>query len=150
MLKDLHNYMSLQAGEAIHSPVLWYGLAFTFLLIILWLGFCKFRTELVSVFSDEEGSVHITPQALRELVRKSCAGIDGIHSPSTSIRYKGRKVRLKVKIRLEPSCQVMKIRSLLTQKLEKVMVENLNFKNFEGVDVIIRGFQSSKIIEESD
>ena len=104
----------------------------------------KAKSELVSVFKDDEGAVQITPQALRELVRKSCASIPGVHSPSTKIFTKSNQVRLLVKLEVEPSSQVKLIRSQLNQKLEQVMVENLNFSNFGGIDIVIKGFQDAK------
>jgi len=45
---------------------------------------------------------------------------------------------------VEPDCKVKEVRSQLREKLEHVMIENLNFSNFGGVDVIIRGFQDPK------
>ena len=108
------------------------------------------QTELVPVFKDNEGSVTITPQALRELVRKSCLYIDGIHSPSTYIKLQRSKLRLKVKIRLAEGVNVKNTRRLLKQNIEAVMLENLNFSNFSGIDIIIRGFLESKNIKEND
>ena len=103
----------------------------------------KAKSDLVYVFKDEEGAVQITPNALRELVRKSCVSIPGVHSPSTQIFKNSKEVRLSVKLNVEPDCKVKEIRSQLRKKLEHVMVENLNFTNFSGVDVTIKGFQDS-------
>ncbi len=150
MLGQLKDYINSSATEAINSPVLWYGSLGLIILVFLWWLFRRFRTELVPVFKDDEGSVTITPQALRELVRKSCLYIDGIHSPSTYINLQRSKLRLKVKIRLAEGVNVKNTRRLLKQNIETVMLENLNFSNFSGIDIIIRGFHESKNIKEND
>ena len=62
-----------------------------FLLTFLWWIIKKTCVGLVAVFSDDEGAVQITPQALRELVRRSCATIPGVHSPTTTIFIKNKK-----------------------------------------------------------
>ncbi|MDG1132143.1 MAG: hypothetical protein P8N21_05565, partial [Opitutales bacterium] len=80
ILIQIQDYLSLDSSEAIASPVFWYSLAVTFILFITWWFLRLGKPELVSVFSDEEGAVQITPQALRELVRKSCSSIPGVHS----------------------------------------------------------------------
>ena len=77
MLAELEDYISLAPEEAFSSPVFGYSLLLLcFLLFCLWL-IRKTKTDLLSVFCDEEGAVKITPQALRELVRKSSEDIPG-------------------------------------------------------------------------
>ena len=144
MLSQIQDYLSLDAKQAISSPLLWYGLGIVFFLLLFWKLIRSSQPQLVSVFTDDEGSVQITPQALRELVRKSCADLPGVHSPSTKIFTKSNQVRLLVKLEVEPGSQVKLIRSQLNQKLEQVMVENLNFSNFGGIDIVIKGFQDAK------
>ena len=144
MFEHLQDYLRLDPQEALSSPVLGYLLIVVIGLCSIWWILKRARSELVSVFCDEEGAVQITPQALRELVRKSCATIPGVHSPSTKIFKKNNQLRLLVGLQIEPDCKVKETRSQLKEKLEQVMVDNLNFSNFGGVDVIIRGFQDSK------
>ena len=144
MLSQIQDYLSLDAKQAISSSLFWYGLGFVFFLLLLWKLIRSSQPQLVSVFKDDEGAVQITPQALRELVRKSCADLPGVHSPSTKIFTKSNQVRLLVKLEVEPGSQVKLIRSQLNQKLEQVMVENLNFSNFGGIDIVIKGFQDAK------
>ena len=144
MLSQIQDYLSLDAKQAISSPLLWYGLGIVFFLLLLLKLIRSSQPQLVSVFTDDEGAVKITPQALRELVRKSCADLPGVHSPSTKIFTKSNQVRLLVKLEVEPGSQVKLIRSQLNQKLEQVMVENLNFSNFGGIDIVIKGFQDTK------
>ena len=144
MLSQIQDYLSLDAKQAISSPLFWYGLGFVFFLLLLWKLIRSSRSKLVSVFTDDEGAVKITPHALKELVRKSCADLPGVHSPYTKIFTKSNQVRLLVKLEVEPGSQVKQIRSQLNQRLEQVMVENLNFSNFGGIDIVIKGFQDAK------
>jgi len=141
MIDQVKSYLNLSGAEAFNHPLFYYGLLAVFVLIFCWWLTRRLRTELVSVFTDEEGAVQITPRALRELVRKSCIAIPGVHSPKTKIIRKGGNLRLHVSLRVEQDCKVKETRSHLKEKLEGIMVNNLNFDNFTGVDLVISGFQ---------
>jgi hypothetical protein len=144
MLSPLKEYLFLGGKAALDSHVLWYGFALCiFLFFLLW-TIRKFRSELLPVFNDDDGSVQITPQALRELVKKCCISTHGIHSPSTSIGFSQSKLRLKVQIRIDQNTQVKETRLLLKQKLESTLLENLNCTNFGGIDIVIKGFHQSE------
>ena len=143
MFADLQGYISLDPKEAVLSPVFWYSLLIVLLLGLIWWIFKQAKNDLVSVFCDDEGAVQITPHALRELVRKSCSTIPGVHSPSTKILKESSNVKLLVKLIIDPDCKVKETRSQLKEKLERLMVENLSFSNFGGVDLIIKGFHDT-------
>jgi hypothetical protein len=70
--------------------------------------------------------------------------MEGIHSPSTTILRRGDNIRLLVRIQVNTDCNVKGARKQLKDKLENIMVENLCFSNFGGVDLIIKGFRESK------
>jgi uncharacterized alkaline shock family protein YloU len=101
----------------------------------------KLRKELIEVFADEVGNVQITPNALHELVKKSSDEIEGLFCPSTEIKKKGNTFRLNIKIRIKKDCDIKEVRKSLKNKIESTMVENLGFTNFQGLDIIIKGFQ---------
>jgi len=136
-------YLNLSPEEALKQPVYWYAIALLFALCFVWWLVRKCRVELVPVFSDDEGAVQITPQALRELVKKSCASIPGVHAPKTRILKKGASIRLHVCLRVDQNCKVKETRSHLKDRLEGIMVNNLNFDHFEGVDLVIAGFHNN-------
>ena len=128
--------------EAIEEPLYLYALALLVFLAIFLAVVRNFKRELIPVFSDEEGLVKITPHALHELVRKTCEVFPEVNSPSTRIRLKGKKLRLNIHIKVKPDCNVKKTRTSIRERLEEIMVENLNFSNFGGVDIVIKGFQT--------
>ena len=128
-------------ADAIEEPLYWYALGLLVLLLVVLAVARSFKKELIPVFSDEEGLVKITPHALHELVRKTCEGFPEVGSPSTRIRQKGNALRLDVHIKIKPDCNVKDTRSLIGKRLDQIMVENLNFSNFGGVDIVIKGFQ---------
>jgi hypothetical protein len=70
--------------------------------------------------------------------------MEGIHAPSTTIKYQNGKVRLLVRLQVNTHCNVKVARQELKKKIENIMVENLCFSNFGGVDLIIKGFKNSK------
>ena len=141
--EQLKTYLNLSFQEAIQQPVYWYALILLlFLFLVLW-SIRKLRNDLVPVFHDDEGGVQITTQALQELVKKSCQGIEGIDAPTTKIKMNRGAIRLYVRLSVNPQGDIKEIRSSLRNKIEKIMVENLNLANFGGVDIVIKGFQDS-------
>ena len=128
--------------EAIEEPLYLYALALLVFLAISLAVVRNFKRELIPVFSDEEGLVKITPHALHELVRKTCEVFPEVNSPSTRIRLKGKELRLNIHIKVKPDCNIKETRTSIRERLEEIMVENLNFSNFGGVDIVIKGFQT--------
>ena len=106
------------------------------------LDYKRVKKDLVPILSDEDGNVKITPHALHELVSKSCLNMDGIHSPTTSILKDGNQIRLLVRIQVNTESNIQEARKKLKERLENVMIENLCFSNFGGVDLIIKGFKN--------
>ena len=140
---EWRNFLTWSFSEAINHPA--YGYAIVLLILLCFFLFLlrKLRTELIHVFSDEDGNVQITPNALHELVRKSCDGIPGIFSPATSIVRKGRNFRLKIRIQIRQDCNIKETRLTLQKRIESIMINNLSFTNFDGTDVVIKGFQGT-------
>ena len=129
-------------SEAINNPLYQYAVELFLLLCLILYFVRKLRKELINIFSDDDGKVQITHNALHELVGKACDGISGVFSPSTTISIKRGCVRLNVRIRIKQDCDIKEIRSNLKDTIEKTMVQNLSFNNFQGCDIIIKGFQS--------
>lgn len=128
--------------EAVEEPLYLYAFCLLVFLTIVLAVARSFKKELIPVFADEEGLVKITPHALHELVRKTCEVFPEVNSPSTRIRLKGRELRLDIHLKVNPDCNVKETRTSIRERLEEIMVKNLNFSNFGGVDIIIKGFQS--------
>jgi hypothetical protein len=137
-IKDIF-YMTF--SEAIDEPLYLYAIGLLVFLIASLFVIRSFKRELIPVFSDEEGLVQITPHALHELVRKTCGAFPEVNSPSTRIRKDAKELRLDIHIKVKPDCNVMDTRTQLRKRLEEVMIANLNFSNFGGVDIVIKGFQ---------
>jgi hypothetical protein len=134
----------LTFSEAIRDPFYQGVSALLFFLLLLLYLLRKFRRELILAFSDEEGAVQITPNALHELVRKSCENLDAVHSPTTKIVHLRGKLRLHVRLRVDADCNIKETRSALRERVEDVLVGNLGLKNFGGVDVVVKGFRENK------
>lgn len=135
------SFQRLTFTEAIQTPIYWYGLLLLLFLCLCFYILRKLRKELIEVFADEVGNVQITPNALHELVKKSSDEIEGLFCPSTEIKKKGNTFRLNIKIRIKKDCDIKEVRKSLKIKIESTMVENLGFTNFQGLDIIIKGFQ---------
>lgn len=137
-IKDIY-YMTFE--EAIEEPLYLYTFGLLVFLVASMFVVRSFKRELIPVFSDEEGLVQITPHALHELVRKTCEAFPEVNSPSTRIRKDAKELRLDIHIKVKPDCNVKDTRTQLRERLEEVMIANLNFSNFGGVDIVIKGFQ---------
>ena len=127
--------------EAINNPLYFYAIGVFLLLFLILFSILRLKKELISIFADDNGNVQITHKALHELVGKSCEEIPGVFAPSTSIFTKRGSVRLSVRIRIKKDCNIKEIRSKLQDSIEKTMIQDLNFNNFEGCDIVIKGFQ---------
>ena len=138
---DWHSLLSWNFSDAMDEPIYWYAIILLLFLCSLLIVIKKFRKELIQVFADEEGHVHITPHALHELVTKTCGEIPGIFVPTTTIKRKGDNFRLNISIRIKQDCNIKETRQTLRNKIETIMVENLSFTNFDGLDIVIKGFQ---------
>lgn len=134
----------LTFSEAIREPFYQAVSALLLFLLLLLYLLRKFRRELILAFSDEEGVVKITPNALHELVRKSCENLDAVHSPTTKIVHFRGKLRLHVRLRVDADCNIKETRSALRERVEDVLVGNLGLKHFGGVDVVVKGFRENK------
>jgi len=144
VIAKLLQYLSASPKEALLSFTFLIGVLIILTLLTIWLVIRKIRPVLLPVFKDQADAVQITPSALKELVRKSCSSIPGVNLPSTQIFIKGKSIGLKVRIRITIDSRVKEIRDSLSKKIELIMIENLNFDQFGGVDVIIEGFTKSE------
>ena len=129
--------------EALEKEIWWYAWALFILLVAILWTYKRIKKDLVPILSDDDGNVRITPHALQELVSKSCLNMEGIHSPTTSIVKKGNQIRLLVRIQVNTESNIQEARKKLKERLEHIMIENLCFSNFGGVDLIIKGFKNS-------
>jgi hypothetical protein len=142
--EKIKSFFNWSYPEALQSPYYWYALLlFLVLVLILW-ALSKMKQDLLPVFKDDEGVVQITPHALHELVKKTCEEMEGIFNPNTTIKKKGNAIRLAVQLRIQTDCNVQETRLELKRRLEEVMIKKLNFDNFDGVDILIKGFQTKK------
>ena len=66
----LHQISNWTIHQAINDKFYQYALSFFILISIVLFLVRKFKQDLIKVFSDEQGDVQITQNALHELVRK--------------------------------------------------------------------------------
>ena len=66
--------------DAVQKEIWWYALGTFPSSFTDSLDNKRIKKDLVSILSDEDGNVRITPHALQELVSKSCLNMEGIHS----------------------------------------------------------------------
>ncbi|MBO94421.1 MAG: hypothetical protein CMI32_05925 [Opitutales bacterium] len=144
---DETNYLiDLTISEALSEPIYLGAVALLFCLIGLLVLARKLKTELIPAFEDNEGSVHLTPQALHELVRKSCEQIEEVKSRNTRISMERGKLSLNVRLQVNGDCKINEIRARLKKHLRIVLVDNLGLKNFGGVNITVVGFKSVDLV----
>ena len=108
----------------------------------------KLKTELIPAFQDKQGSVHVTPHALHELVRKSCEQIEEVKSRNTQIMFDRGKLSLNVRLQVNSDTVINEARARLRNHLDAVLVDNLGLKNFTGVNITIVGFNTVEVAED--
>lgn len=139
--RKLQEIFNWSFSEAINNPLYLYAIGLFFLLCLILYIIRRLKKDLINIFEDDNGNVQITHDALHELAGKTCEEIPGVFVPSTTIFTKRGTVRLSVRIRIKQDCNIKEIRSKIQDSIEKTMVQNLSFNNFQGCDVIIKGFQ---------
>ena len=139
--RKLQEIFNWSFSEAINNPLYLYAIGLFFLPCLILYIIRRLKKDLINIFEDDNGNVQITQDALHELVGKTCEEIPGVFVPSTTIFTKRGTVRLSVRIRIKQDCNIKEIRSKIQDSIEKTMVQNLSFNNFQGCDVIIKGFQ---------
>ncbi len=127
--------------EALKNPIYLYSCITLISLCLIWLLVRKLKQELIPVFSDNDGQVKITQNALHELVKNCSEEIPGIFSPSTTIFKKRSGIYLRIRILIKKNSDIKALRSSLQKSIENTLVENLNFNNYSGSDIIIKGFK---------
>ena len=63
--------------------------------------------------------------------------------PRLQVSIKGDQIWLLVRIQVNTDSNLQEARKKLKDKLEHIMVENLCFSNFGGIDLIIKGFKNT-------
>lgn len=139
--EDWLNFRNWTFEEAIDNPIYLYALFILFILCVLWIFISKLKQELIPVFSDDEGDVKITQNALHELVKNASHEIDGVFAPATTIYRRNSGLHLKIRILIKKNSNIKEIRSALQKTIEQTLIDNLSFNNYSGSDIIIKGFK---------
>ena len=134
----------LTVSDAIQNPIYQGAAGILLFLILLFALMRMLKQDLILAFSDKEGAVQITPNALQELVRSSCETLPDVHSPSTKIIRKANKVHLQIRLRADADRDIKESRVALKARIEEVLVKNLGLRNFGGIDVIVKGFRKTE------
>jgi len=135
----------LTIREAINEPVYLGALALLVCLVGLLFLARMLKTELIPAFQDKQGSVHVTPHALHELVRKSCEQIEEVKSRNTRISMDRGKLSLDIRLQVNGDTNINEARARLRNHLDAVLVDNLGLKNFTGVNITIVGFKTVEV-----
>ena len=145
---EANHLIDLTISEALSEPIYLGAVALLFCLIGLLVLARKLKTELIPAFEDNEGSVHLTPHALHELVRKSCEQIVEVKNRNTRISMHRGKLSLNVRLQVNGDCKINEIRARLKKHLHTVLVDNLGLKNFGGVNITVVGFKSVDLVTD--
>ena len=132
-------------SQALREPIYLGAIVFLVCLVGLLALTRMMKTELIPAFQDKEGAVHVTPQALHELVRKSCEQIDEIKNRNTRISMNQGKLSLDVRLQVNGDCKINETRTRLKKHLQTVLVDNLGLRNFDGVNITVVGFKSVNV-----
>ncbi|MBL63016.1 MAG: hypothetical protein CMI30_06350 [Opitutae bacterium] len=138
----------LTIRQALNEPVYLGAIALLVCLLGLLVLARKLKTELIPAFQDKQGSVHVTPHALHELVRKSCEQIEEVKSRNTQIMFDRGKLTLNVRLQVNSDTVINEARARLRNHLDVVLVDNLGLKNFTGVNITIVGFNTVEVAED--
>ena len=94
-------------------------------------------------FNNATGRVLVSRGAIKGLIARTCNSIDGIGKPQSRIRTSGGKLRARVYIQLRGNTRLSDIASLLQDKLDLALRQNLGIERIGRIDVVVTDIQPS-------
>lgn len=127
------------------DPLYFYaGLAVIVLILFLRL-LSKRQPKKITAYNTEDGKVLVTRAAITELVRSSCAQLDGVTKPSVRIKVKGKRTNFDVSIKLSNGSRLRETERTLQTHLRTALIEDLGIENLGKINIVATGFKSGKI-----
>ena len=95
------------------------------------------------VFNNATGRVMVSRGAIKGLIARTCATIDGIAHPQSRIFTSGGKLRVRVYFQLRGNTRLSDIASLMQEKLDLALRQNLGIERIAKIDVVVTDIQPS-------
>jgi hypothetical protein len=124
----------------VHAGVCWLLAILIVLLIVLRL----MGGGRLLAFNSPTGRVMVSKNAIKGLIARTCCGVEGISRPQSRIRTRGGKLRLRVYIHLRGNTRLADVSTLLQEKLDLALRQNLGIEKIGKIDIIVNDIQPCK------
>ncbi len=112
-------------------------------LAVVWLVLRVMGSGRLLAFSSATGRVLVSRSAIKGLIARTCRTVEGIGHPQSRIYTRGGKLRARVYIQLRGSTRLSDIATLLQDKLDLALRQNLGIEKIGRIDIIVNDIQSS-------
>ena len=92
-------------------------------------------------FNNPTGRVLVDRGAIKGLIARTCATVEGVSHPQSRIRTSGGKLRARVYIQMRGNTRLSDIATLLQDKLDLALRQNLGIERIGKIDVIVTDIQ---------
>lgn len=129
----------------LHPPYVWWLLGILGVLF-LWALLRRGQPKDFTAYNNQSGRVRVARKAITDLVRRTCATTPGIARSKPEVRTRGRKLRIRVIVKLRAGYRVDDVSNDLQRNLKRNLREVIGIENLGPIDVIVSGF-SGKLPE---
>jgi hypothetical protein len=130
----LLTYISTPLGQTIA----WWTLA---VLVIFWIGLRIKNGGRLLAFNTPTGRVLVSRTAIKGLIARTCCGVEGVSHPQSRIRTHGGRLRVRVYIQLRGNTRLGDVSTLLQERLDLALRQNLGIEKIGKIDVIVTDIQ---------
>lgn len=106
-------------------------------LIAIWTCMRAIAGGRFLAFNNATGRVLVSRAAIKGLIAKTCHTVEGVSHPQSRIFTRGGKLRARVYIQLRGNTRLSDIASLLQERLDMALRQNLGIERIGRIDVIV-------------
>lgn len=115
------------------------GSALALLVLALVVYFVARQPKSFKAFDAEGGGVIVTRKAVRELVQRCCAGLQGVGSAHARVTVHSDEVLVRVALRTRRSANLKGISGHLREEIRVALTENLGIEKIRDIEITVVG-----------
>ena len=136
MNNELMNMLEMPSVQTF----LLYALA---VLVAIWTCMRAIAGGRFLAFNNATGRVLVSRAAIKGLIAKTCHTVEGVSHPQSRIFTRGGKLRARVYIQLRGNTRLSDVASLLQERLDMALRQNLGIERIGRIDIIVTDIHSA-------
>lgn len=106
-------------------------------LIAVWVAIRVVNSGRLLAFNNPTGRVLVSRGAIKGLIAKTCNMVEGVSHPQSRLCIRGGRLRVRLYIQLRGNARLSDVASLLQEKLDMALRQNLGIERIGKIDVIV-------------